>query len=111
MPEPAIRVENLSKLYRIGTRQNKADTLRERLTHAIAAPFRHLFGRNGAAGVDSRESRDESQKQMSENRDQESEISDQQSAINDSSDASTSQPLNASTSSDASTSQHLNEHE
>ena len=54
MPHPAIRVENLSKLYRIGTRLNKADTLRERLTHAIAHPFRNLFGRNGAKGIELR---------------------------------------------------------
>ncbi len=48
--KPAIKVENLSKLYRIGTRQNKADTLREKLTQAIAAPSRPLFGRNGRGG-------------------------------------------------------------
>jgi lipopolysaccharide transport system ATP-binding protein len=39
---PAIRVENLSKLYRIGARQDGYMTLRESLTHATAAPWRNL---------------------------------------------------------------------
>ena len=69
---PAIKVENLSKLYRIGTRQTKADTLRERLSHSLAAPFRwtgsqlsalssQILRRNGHQAVESRESRVESQ--------------------------------------------------
>jgi lipopolysaccharide transport system ATP-binding protein len=40
MTDIAIRVENLSKQYRIGARQAAYRTLREALTDAVAAPFR-----------------------------------------------------------------------
>ncbi len=40
MDDIAIRVENLSKQYRIGARQAAYRTLREALTDAFAAPFR-----------------------------------------------------------------------
>lgn len=43
----AIRVEGLSKKYRIGNRGTHADDLRYRLAGAISSPFRRLFGRNG----------------------------------------------------------------
>ena len=43
---PVIRVENLSKLYRIGTRGTHADDLRHRLGSALTYPFRKLLGRN-----------------------------------------------------------------
>jgi lipopolysaccharide transport system ATP-binding protein len=53
---PAIRVENLSKQFRIGAREHGYSTLRESLTHAAAAPWRKVrkwaggFNRsNGAA--------------------------------------------------------------
>ncbi len=36
----AIKVENLSKLYKIGARQNRYDTLRDRLVDAFTSPFR-----------------------------------------------------------------------
>ena len=45
MPHKAIRVENLSKLYKIGARQQGYRTLRESMTDAICAPFRHLVQR------------------------------------------------------------------
>ncbi|MEX2187360.1 MAG: ATP-binding cassette domain-containing protein, partial [Pirellulales bacterium] len=41
---PAIRVENLSKSYRIGARQDGYRTLRESLTEAAAAPLRRIHG-------------------------------------------------------------------
>lgn len=40
--KPIIRVENLSKQYRIGAQQVPYSTLRDSLTNAIAAPFRRL---------------------------------------------------------------------
>jgi len=40
MSNIAIRVENLSKQYRIGGKQERYKTLRDTLTDAIAAPFR-----------------------------------------------------------------------
>ena len=42
MTDVAIRVENLSKQYRIGGRQAGYKTLRETLTDAVTAPFRRL---------------------------------------------------------------------
>ena len=50
MSDIAIRVENLSKRYKIGTRGTHADELRGRLANAATAPFRKLFGRNGKQG-------------------------------------------------------------
>src|ERR1051325_3525293 len=38
--KPIIRVQNLSKLYRIGGRKAAYGTLRDTLTEAIRAPFR-----------------------------------------------------------------------
>ncbi len=40
MSDIAIRVEGLSKQYRIGGKQERYKTLRDTLTDAIAAPFR-----------------------------------------------------------------------
>jgi lipopolysaccharide transport system ATP-binding protein len=40
--KPIIRVENLSKQYRIGAKQASYATLRESLTDAIASPFRRV---------------------------------------------------------------------
>jgi len=42
MSDIAIRVENLSKLYKIGALQNRHDTLRDKLTEVVTAPFRRL---------------------------------------------------------------------
>jgi hypothetical protein len=42
MSDIAIRVENLSKQYRIGGPQARYKTLRESLTEAVGAPFRRL---------------------------------------------------------------------
>ena len=42
MTDIAISVENLSKLYKIGARQNRHDTLRDKLTEVGTAPFRRL---------------------------------------------------------------------
>jgi hypothetical protein len=39
----AIRVENLSKQYRIGGPQARYKTIRESLTEAVQAPFRRLI--------------------------------------------------------------------
>jgi lipopolysaccharide transport system ATP-binding protein len=54
MPKPAIVVENLSKVYRIGHRERRADTLVGSVVGALAAPvrnFRNLY-RLGSAGRD-----------------------------------------------------------
>lgn len=42
MSDIAIRVENLSKLYRIGGKQEKYRTLRDTLSDAASAPFRRV---------------------------------------------------------------------
>ena len=42
MIDLAIRVENLSKRYKIGARQEAYRTLRDTLTDALYAPFRRL---------------------------------------------------------------------
>ena len=42
MSDVAIRVENLSKQYRIGGPQARYKTIRESLTEAVGAPFRRL---------------------------------------------------------------------
>jgi len=42
MTDIAIRVENLSKQYRIGGPQARYRTIRESLTGAARAPFRRL---------------------------------------------------------------------
>ena len=42
MNNVAIRVENLGKRYRIGARQKRANTLRERLGNLAASPFDYL---------------------------------------------------------------------
>ena len=47
MSSPAISVENLSKLYRIGQRQTGYRTIRETLTNFVASPMRRLVSRNG----------------------------------------------------------------
>jgi len=43
MSDIAIRVENLSKQYRIGGPQARYKTIRESLTEAVQAPFRRLI--------------------------------------------------------------------
>jgi hypothetical protein len=42
MSDVAIRVDNLSKQYRIGGLQARYKTIRESLTEAVQAPFRRL---------------------------------------------------------------------
>jgi hypothetical protein len=42
MSDSAIRVENLSKLYRIGVKQDRYKTLRDTITKTFTAPFRRL---------------------------------------------------------------------
>jgi len=42
MSDIAIRVENLSKQYRIGGPQARYKTIRESLTEAVQTPFRRL---------------------------------------------------------------------
>jgi len=53
MSDIAIRVENLSKQYRIGGPQARYKTIRESLTDAVTAPFRHLssVGRGQSSAV------------------------------------------------------------
>lgn len=59
MSDIAIRVENLSKRYKIGVAKQRHDTLRDQLTHTLAWPFRQvssLFRTNGrcrASALDS----------------------------------------------------------
>src|SRR5881628_3746544 len=51
MSDIAIRVEGISKHYRIGARQERYYTLRDTLTEAVTRPFQKLaafFSRNGA---------------------------------------------------------------
>ena len=43
MSDIAIRVEGLSKQYRIGGSQARYKTIRESLTEAVQVPFRHLY--------------------------------------------------------------------
>src|SRR5215203_4311373 len=50
MSEVAIRVEKLSKLYRIGARQEKYRTIRDTIAGALSAPARRIesaFRHNG----------------------------------------------------------------
>lgn len=42
MPSSIIRVENLSKRYRIGLKENQPETLVGQLSHAIISPWRNL---------------------------------------------------------------------
>src|SRR5438067_4156558 len=49
MGDFAIRVEGLSKFYRLGVRPPGRTNLRETIAQATSAPFRRLFGRNGIA--------------------------------------------------------------
>jgi lipopolysaccharide transport system ATP-binding protein len=49
MSEPAIRVEGISKAYRIGQAAERYPTFREALVRGLAAPVRRLWGRNGSS--------------------------------------------------------------
>lgn len=44
MGDIAVRVENLSKLYRIGTKQEGYKTFRDSITDALTAPFKRVAG-------------------------------------------------------------------
>ncbi len=53
MSDIAIKVEVLSKLYRIGSRQNDYRTLRDTITDAVTSPFRKFGkGSESASGFD-----------------------------------------------------------
>ncbi len=57
MSETAIRVENLSKMYRIGAVQNGYSTLRDVIADTAAAPFKRMYKllrgeATGASGLD-----------------------------------------------------------
>jgi len=67
MSDIAIRVENLSKRYKIGSRGTHADELRGRLAGAVTAPFRKLFSRNGESRVQSPESREQNEEPSTTN--------------------------------------------
>ena len=45
--KPIVRVESLSKQYRLGSRESAYDTLRESIVEAVRTPFRRLRGENG----------------------------------------------------------------
>lgn len=45
--KPIVRVENLSKQYRIGAQQTSYGTLRESIVDALRTPFARLQGKNG----------------------------------------------------------------
>jgi len=47
-----IRVENLSKKYQIGSKENKRDTLREVIIDTLKAPFRGIRAGKGRSGGD-----------------------------------------------------------
>jgi lipopolysaccharide transport system ATP-binding protein len=51
MSEIAIRVEGLSKKYRIGTRSTKYSTLRDAIARGVTRPFKGLGSRTGADGA------------------------------------------------------------
>ncbi|MCC6975527.1 MAG: ABC transporter ATP-binding protein [Anaerolineae bacterium] len=44
MGDIAVRVENLSKLYRIGAKQESYKTFRDSITDAVTAPFKRVAG-------------------------------------------------------------------
>lgn len=48
--QPIIRVQDLSKQYRIGARRSPHATLRGTLSEALRSPFRRITRRNGHAG-------------------------------------------------------------
>ena len=50
--KPIVRVESLSKQYRIGARRAGYDTLRESLVRAARAPLKSLRSQNGRHGSD-----------------------------------------------------------
>jgi lipopolysaccharide transport system ATP-binding protein len=54
---PAIRVDNLSKLYRVGARQQGYKTLRESLVDAASAPWRRIRRAFAARSLPQAESR------------------------------------------------------
>ena len=48
--QPIVRVEGLSKQYRLGSRESAYDTLRESLVEAVRAPLKRLRDGNGSRG-------------------------------------------------------------
>src|SRR6266404_945737 len=62
MSDIAIKVEGLSKRYRIGANQQSYKTLKEKLTQTVATPFRalqSLAGRNGHGSANGHKSKAE----------------------------------------------------
>ena len=62
MSDIAIKVEGLSKRYRIGANQQSYKTLKEKLTQTVATPFRalqSLAGRNGHSSANGHKSKAE----------------------------------------------------
>ena len=45
--KPIVRVEGLSKQYRLGSRESAYDTLRESLVEVVRSPFKRLRSQNG----------------------------------------------------------------
>src|SRR5579872_6109004 len=52
MSQPAVRVQNLSKRFRIGTAERGYRTFREAIADAAAAPFRRVARPRGGVSVD-----------------------------------------------------------
>ncbi|MDZ4796659.1 MAG: ABC transporter ATP-binding protein [Bryobacteraceae bacterium] len=52
MSELAIRVENMSKRYKLGAKERGYRTLRDSITDAVASPFRRLRGTHKRKGPD-----------------------------------------------------------
>lgn len=50
--KPIIRVESVSKQYRLGARELGYDTLRESIVEAVRAPFERLRRRNGKSNAE-----------------------------------------------------------
>ena len=51
--QPSIRIEGISKQYRIGLKQTHHDTLGDAVTSALTAPLRWVRGRDEAAEAES----------------------------------------------------------
>src|SRR6266498_4730135 len=63
MSNIAIRVENLSKIYKIGASRNRHDTLRDHIMHGVTS----LFSRNGhPSAISARQSKDRGQSSNSD---------------------------------------------
>ena len=58
MSQPAIRVEHLGKLYRLGARRARPTTMRDAIVGVVAAPLRNLRHLRGLGAPDGDERED-----------------------------------------------------